>query len=211
MISVENLTVQFDGRALFQNFSMTVEKGEKVTLAGESGVGKTTFIHLLLGFLPVYKGEIFIFGKRLNPKNIEYIRSNIAYIPQELYLPLNTVEEIIYTPFRFKKNKNAAPSRQKIIETLNALNLEEDIMKKNLEEISGGQKQRIVIASALLLDKPLLILDEPTSALDTKTINKVVTRVLKENDKTVLSTSHNQLWTDHSDKIYNLDHHGENT
>ncbi|MGM0531247.1 MAG: ABC transporter ATP-binding protein [Bacteroidota bacterium] len=209
MISVKNLTVQFDNKALFRNFSMSVGKGEKVTLAGESGVGKTTFLHLLLGFLPVYKGEILIFGKSLNPKNIEYIRSNIAYIPQELYLPLNAVEEIIYTPFRFKKNKDAAPSRKKITETLNALNLEEDILKKNLEEISGGQKQRIVIASALLLEKPLLILDEPTSALDTNTINKVVTRVLRQNDKTVLSTSHNQTWTDHSDKIFNLDHHGE--
>lgn len=209
MISVKNLTVQFDNKALFRNFSMSVGKGEKVTLAGESGVGKTTFLHLLLGFLPVYQGEILIFGKSLNPKNIEYIRSNIAYIPQELYLPLNAVEEIIYTPFRFKKNKDAAPSRKKITETLNALNLEEDILKKNLEEISGGQKQRIVIASALLLEKPLLILDEPTSALDTNTINKVVTRVLRQNDKTVLSTSHNQTWTDHSDKIFNLDHHGE--
>ncbi|MCF8335791.1 MAG: ABC transporter ATP-binding protein, partial [Bacteroidales bacterium] len=72
-------------------------------------------------------------------------------------------------------------------------------------------KQRIAIASALLLEKPLLILDEPTSALDTNTIKKVVTRVLKQNEQTVLSTSHNKNWTDHSNKIYNLDHHGANT
>lgn len=211
MITLKDLTVKFDGKVLYRNFSMSVEKGEKVTLAGESGVGKTTLIHLLLGFLPVYQGNVYIFGKKLNPQNILYIRSNTAYVPQELFLPLSTVEEIIHTPFRFKKNKDTFPSRQKITKTLNELNLEEDILKKNLDEISGGQKQRIAIASALLLEKPLLILDEPTSALDTNTIEKVVNRVLKQNEQTVLSTSHNQNWTNHSDRIYNLDQHGANT
>ncbi|MFP4621686.1 MAG: ATP-binding cassette domain-containing protein [Bacteroidales bacterium] len=210
MITVKNLTVRFDGKVLYGNFSMKVEKGEKVTLAGESGVGKTTFLHLLLGFLPVYEGEVFVFGKKLSPENIQFIRSNIAYIPQELYLPPNTVEESIYAPFRFKRNKEATPAREKIINTLHELNLKEEILKNSMDEISGGQKQRIAIASALLLRKPLLILDEPTSSLDSNTINKVVKRVLKQNDQTVLSTSHNQSWANHSDKIYNLDFHGAN-
>lgn len=210
MIEVKDLTVKFDGKFLYRDFSMHFEEGQKVTLAGESGTGKTTFINLLLGFLPVEQGEIHVFGTKLNTKNIHFIRSNIAYVPQELYLPLNSVEELIYMPFNFKKNKDNTPSDEKIKDTLNAINLKEEILKKEVDEISGGQKQRIAIASALLLEKPLLILDEPTSALDSNTIEKVIDLVLRKNKQTVLSTSHNQRWKEYSDKIYNLDSHGKN-
>jgi ABC-type multidrug transport system ATPase subunit len=210
MIQVKNLTVKFDGKVLYKNFSMEVNQGEKVSLAGESGTGKTTFINILLGFLPFQEGEIYVFDKKLNADNIHLIRSNIAYVPQELRVSLNSVSEMLYTPFQFKRNKDLYPSKQKLLSVLNALNLKDEILDKDLDEISGGQKQRLAIASALMLEKPLLIMDEPTSALDSNTIEKVAAQVLKNNQNTVLSTSHNPIWTNLSDKIYNLDNHGTN-
>ena len=209
MVEIKNLTVQIEGQTLYKNFSMQVNPKEKVILAGASGSGKTTLINLLLGFMTGYQGEIFLFGKKLNAKNIDYIRSHIAYVPQELNPEFANVQEMILTPFRFKKNKDHLPSDKIIVETLEGLNLTQDLLAKGVDEISGGQKQRAAIASALLLEKPLLILDEPTSALDSHTVQVLAEKILKHNNQTVLSTSHNQIWSNQSDKIINLDGHGK--
>lgn len=208
MIRVNDLTLKFDGQPLYEGFSLHVDKGEKVTLAGESGTGKTTFIHMLLGFIPPQQGSVSIMGRPLDADNIAYIRANTAYVPQELHIPIGTAEEFFYMPFSFKENRNKKPGSHKTFKILKDLGLSESLLKKNLDEISGGQKQRLAIASALLLDKALLILDEPTSSLDGKSIQKAADLIFPQKDLTVLSTSHNKWWSEQSDKTYNLDFHG---
>jgi len=210
MIEIKDLSLWFDGQSLYDRFCMQVKKGEKVTLAGESGTGKTTFLHLILGFIPIQEGTVKIMDQPLNADNIEYIRSNIAYVPQELHLPLGTAGEMFYMPFGFRQNRDKKPDRKKTHQTLEALGLPEHLLDKNLDEISGGQKQRLAIGSALLLGKSILILDEPTASLDGKSIQRVALMVFNRKDLTVLSTSHNKWWIEQSDKIFNLDHHGTN-
>ena len=210
MIRVDDLTLKFDDQPLYEGFSLEADKGEKVTLAGESGTGKTTFIHMLLGFVIPQQGRVSIMGRPLDADNIAYIRANTAYIPQELHLPMGTAGDFFYMPFSFKENRHKKPDRHKTHKTLKDLGLSESILKKNLDEISGGQKQRLAIASAVLLDKALLILDEPTSSLDGKSIQKAADLIFPQKDLTVLSTSHNKWWIEQSDKTYNLDLHGTN-
>lgn len=211
MIQIKDLTLEFDGHKLYDRLGMSVGKGEKVILAGESGTGKTTFIHLLLGFVPFMEGEIQVMGQPLDEDNIEYIRSRTAYVPQELHLPLRSAGELFYMPFSFRENRGQYPGKKAVRRILDAMGLSPGLLDKQLDEISGGQKQRIAIASALLLEKPLLILDEPTSALDNKSIERLAPLVFSQEERTVLSTSHNPLWTQHADKTYNLDDHGTNT
>lgn len=210
-IEINDLSLHFDGKWLYDGFSMHVGKGEKVTLAGESGTGKTTLVHLVLGFVPFGRGSVKVLNHPLHADTIEYIRSQTAFVPQELHLPLQTAGELFYMPFSFRQNRQQRPGRSKVKKTLDALGLSPAILEKNLDEISGGQKQRIATASALLLDKPLMILDEPTASLDNKSIGRLASLVFDNYPGSVLSTSHNQQWTDHSDRIYNLDQHGTNT
>ncbi|MBS3806625.1 MAG: ATP-binding cassette domain-containing protein [Bacteroidales bacterium] len=210
MIEIKDLTLEFDGHKLYDRFGMSIRKGEKVTLAGESGTGKTTFIHLLLGFVPFEKGEIQIMGQPLHADNIEQIRSSTAYVPQELHLPMTTAGELFYMPFSFRQNRARHPGKKAIQKIFDALGLSTALLGKNLDEVSGGQKQRIAIASALLLEKPLLILDEPTSSLDSRSIERLANLVFNQEKRTVLSTSHNPLWAKHADRTYNLDDHGAN-
>lgn len=211
MIEIQNLELEFDGQKLYNGLQMTLGKGEKVTLAGESGTGKTTLIHLILGFVPFQTGQVYIKGHPLKGDNIGYIRSLTAYVPQELHLPLNTASELFYMPFSFRQNRGQQPTRSTVEKMFKALGLSTALLDKNLDEISGGQKQRIAIASALLLDKPLLILDEPTASLDSKSIDRLANLVFNQNQQTVLSTSHNPVWTNYSDRTYNLSTDGTNT
>jgi len=210
ILEIKNLVLEFDGHKLYDRFGMSIRQGEKVTLAGESGTGKTTLIHLILGFVPFNKGEIQIMGQPLHRENIERIRSQTAYVPQELHLPMNTAGELFYMPFSFRQNRGKYPGKGALRKMFDALGLSVGLLDKNLDEISGGQKQRIVIASALLLEKPLLILDEPTASLDNKSIERLAELVFNKNDQTLLSTSHNTLWSQYADTTYNLDEHGTN-
>jgi len=211
MVEIQDLELEFDGQTLYHGLQMHLSKGEKITLAGESGTGKTTLIHLILGFVPLQTGQIYIKGQPLNGENIEYIRSITAYVPQELHLPLNTAGELFYMPFSFRQNRGQQPARPTVKKLFEALGLSTALLDKNLDEISGGQKQRIAIASALLLNKPLLILDEPTASLDHKSIDRLADLVFNKYRQTVLSTSHNPTWVSHSDRIYNLSAYGTNT
>jgi ABC-type lipoprotein export system ATPase subunit len=125
-------------------------------------------------------------------------------LPQEVNLQLNTVKELFYIPFQFTVNKNNTPSEDEINSVFNKIDLEIDILTKSINEISGGQKQRIAIASCFLLKKPILILDEPSSALDSKVIELLIDFLFSQKDLTIISSSHNELWINRSDKIINL-------
>ena len=73
-----------------------------------------------------------------------------------------------------------------------------------MNEISGGQKQRVILASCLLLNKPLLLIDEPTSALDNAVKEKVADYILKQSDITVIAVTHDHYWKENSDNVLHL-------
>ncbi|MBT3209575.1 MAG: ATP-binding cassette domain-containing protein [Bacteroidetes bacterium] len=204
IVQVKNLTIGFDDKIIIENLNFDVNRGEKVSIVGKSGRGKTSLLNALLGFVEIQKGDINILGKNLNIKNIREIRSKISWLPQEVNLQLNTVKELFYIPFQFTVNKNNTPSEDEINSVFNKIDLEIDILTKSINEISGGQKQRIAIASCFLLKKPILILDEPSSALDSKVIELLIDFLFSQKDLTIISSSHNELWINRSDKIINL-------
>ena len=210
MIRIRNLSLGYEGKIILQNLNAEVLKGEKVVFTGESGTGKTTLINALLGFVPFFHGEAEVAGYNVNKKNIQDIRSNIAYIPQELNTPYDKVETILYEPFTFKQNKDKTPEKNIVFELLEQLALPPSILDKDISEISGGQKQRIFLASAFLLNKPIIILDEPTTGLDENNISRVSEWLASQKNLTLLATSHNKAWIAHSDKQINLENYGPN-
>lgn len=204
VISVNNISVNFEDNEIIKNLSFQIKEGEKAVITGESGKGKSTILNTLLGFIPISKGEIYLFDKQLSIKNLTEIRSQTAWLPQETALHFESVNHIIYTLFTFKANKSKYPSKSKINHLLNSLNLLPELLNKEIDEISGGQKQRLLLASVLLLNKKLLIVDEPTSSLDEKNKKLVTDLILSQKDLTVLSTSHDPYWIQQSDKIIAL-------
>ena len=138
---------------------------------GESGIGKSTFMDLLLGLYKINKGKVIIDNKEVNFKNHEWM-DNFSYIGQDNYMFDDTLLKNI-TLSEKRINKKELYKINKIIEVLKL----DDFIKNNPDglnmkigergiQLSGGQIQRIALARAIYLDKPIIIMDEPTSALD---------------------------------------------
>lgn len=204
MLKIKDLNISFGKEVIYKNFSLTLKKGEKLAIIGESGKGKSTLLNVLVGFIPDFTGKITISGIDLNTENINKIRKITTWLPQETALNFKTVEELFFAPFQFDINKEVKPSKEEIDEICNAFELSKDLFTKKVKEISGGQKQRIILASCILLKKPMLLLDEPTSALDQKIKKKVTDYILNKKDLTVITSTHDDYWIKKSDKVIYL-------
>ena len=178
------------------NFSFEFLKGKSYGIYGRSGVGKSTFVNIILGLLEPKNGMILVDGVKIEKKNIRSWQNLIGYIPQDIYLNDDTIcnnialgvpenninhiliDEVIKIAKLDKLIKSLPKGKDTIIGELGDL-------------MSGGQKQRIGIARALYQDPQILIFDEATSALDFDLEDKILKEILlAKKDKTVIFISH---------------------
>ena len=174
MIEFKNVSFAYPQRLdvpVLQDVSFSILKNQTVAVVGPSGAGKSTISILLLNFYHNTGGEILIDGIQINNYDLEFLRGNMAIVPQEVILFSGSILENI----RFGLT---SASEEEIIEAAKKANAWEFIStfpEGLLTEVgdrgiqlSGGQKQRIAIARALLKNPVILILDEATSALDSE-------------------------------------------
>ena len=204
IIQVKSIKISYGTQVVIEELSFDVGKGEKVAITGESGKGKSTVLNAIVGFTPLQSGKIFVLENVLNESNISLIRQQVAWLPQETSLQFDSVEEMIYAPFEFSANSLNKPTEEQIHEVFVNLSLPIELLMKTPATISGGQRQRILLASSILLKKPILIADEPTSALDESNRKKITNYVLSQKDLTVIASTHDQYWIEKSDKIVAL-------
>lgn len=197
MIKFKEIHVSYEGKQVFEDFSMEIKKGEKILLKGPSGRGKSTLLKLLMGFKKVDKGKIFLEDKLLSKKTIEYFRSNISYVSQQVDLRNEIVWDLIKEIYDYKNNKKLVFVETEIIDKCNYFDLDNSILYKKVYDLSGGEKQRIGFIISTLLDRPIWLLDEVTSALDADLKEKVVNYVINS-DKTVLIVSHDKIWSENN-------------
>ena len=156
---------------LIDGVSFTINEGETFVVIGESGVGKTTLINLVLGFLPKnITGDVKI--SELSPREVyEKYPGAISYVPQKSSIIAGTIRENIalgYDPVNFSDEEFWRVL--KLVELSSLVNSFKYGLDQTISEgganLSGGQKQKLAIARALFTNPKLLILDEPTSSLD---------------------------------------------
>ena len=204
VIQVKNIKIAYGSQIVIENLNFEVEEGQKVAITGESGKGKSTVLNVLAGFTPFQSGEILLFDKSLDETNIAFIREQLAWLPQETALHFDSVQEMIDAPFEFAANEVNKPTQSQIQEVFENLRLPLELLEKTPATISGGQRQRILLASSMLLKKPLLITDEPTSALDEANRQRITDYVLSNKELTVIASTHDKYWMEKSDKIIEL-------
>jgi ABC-type multidrug transport system ATPase subunit len=210
MVRIEKLQVSFNGTPILSDLDAMIEKGEHAVFTGKSGIGKTTLFNVLLGFVPYQHGSVYVMGMPVTKENIQEIRKNVAYIPQEISLPYEKTRDVFFEPFTFKQNRKNRPNPEELTHLFQTIGLPTDILDRNIDELSGGQKQRILLASAFLQYKPLILLDEPTSGLDEENIEHIAEWLNHQRDITILSTSHHRKWIHYADKSINLQDYGTN-
>lgn len=204
MIEFRNINLSFGNEHVLDHFNMDIKKNQKVVIRGSSGIGKSTIINLILGFIKPDSGEIIWKDKRVSDDNIHQIRSQFAWLPQDFKFGSGSVKEVILFPFQFRRNRTLIPDDETIITSLTKVSLDETILKKKFADISEGQKQRIGLVLCLLLKRDFILLDEPTSSLDQESKQKVIELFLKDENLTILSTSHDPEWIKHCEKVIDL-------
>ena len=194
MLQIENASIAYGNDILFSGFNLQLERGEIASISGPSGCGKSSLLNAILGFTPLKEGRIVLNGMLLDKGNVDVVRKQTAWIPQELALPFEWVKEMVALPFDLKVNRSVPFSEERLYEYFDDLGLEHDLYTKRVNEVSGGQRQRIMLAVAAMLNKPLIIIDEPTSALDAGSTDKVLAFFRRQAEKgaAVLAVSHDK-------------------
>ena len=177
-----------------KDFSLQVKKGAKIAIVGKTGAGKSTIAQLLLRMYDVQKGMICFDGIPVNKISLESLRSQISYVPQDIFL----FSETIGNNIKFGNN-NA--TQDEIIEATRHAGIYQEISKFSLGfetmigergvTLSGGQKQRISIARALVKNPEIVIFDDCLSAVDGKTEKEIITNLYTYlMDKTAIIITH---------------------
>ena len=202
MLEIKNVKIKFGDKTLLGGLSLSAEDGQVVCISGDSGCGKTSLLRAILGFLPLEEGHVSIDGELLTPAAAGEFRKFMAYVRQDLAMPMETVEEMVKMPFALKANISTPFSKKRLMEEWQKLDLDSELYDKKVSELSGGQRQRIIISTLGLLQKPIVLADEPTSALDAHTTALVLNylKALASKGATVITVSHDPAFANGCDK-----------
>ena len=195
-ITFDNVSFSYKKRVVLQNINYEISRGEVIGIVGKTGVGKSTFIDLLVGLLTPIEGNILIDGKKMDANLFRKFRLSVSYVPQDYFLLDRSIEENIVLG---KTQKNID---NKLLKKVLKISMLEDFigslkygLKTNVGEdgvkLSGGQKQRIAIARALYKRHSFLLLDEATSSVDLNTEAKIINNILRNYpDITIIMIAH---------------------
>lgn len=207
-VAMRSITFSYPSRpdvAVFENFNLQINPGEKIALVGPSGAGKTTVFQLLQRFYDPQAGEIVVDGINVKDADIKALRERIALVPQDPVIFASSLRDNV------RYGRPAATDAEVIAACKAAFAMEfieqlpeglDSFLGERGVRLSGGQKQRIAIARAILADRPILLLDEATSALDSNSEQQVqqALEVLMQN-RTTIMIAHRLSTVINADKI----------
>jgi hypothetical protein len=210
VIEIKHLSKKFGELEVLKDVSLTIKKGEVVTIIGSSGSGKSTLLRCINLLEQPTGGSIYFAGTDIvNEKvKLEDIRKNACMVFQHfnLFANMTVLENMIYAP-RVVNKLSKAEATEKALRLLEKVNLR-DKADEYPSRLSGGQKQRVAIARALCMEPQVLLLDEPTSALDPEMVKEVldVIKELAGSGITMVLVTHEMGFAkDVSDTIYFMD------
>lgn len=189
MIKAQKLTKKYHQHTALNQLNLDIQAGEIYALLGSNGAGKSTTIHIFMGFMAATSGEAFINGLPVKP-NDPQLKQWVAYIPEivNLYPNFSALENLAYfsglSGFSYSKEEQAA--------LLTQAGLREEFLKKPVGSYSKGMRQKVGIAIALGKKAKALFMDEPTSGLDPYASNEFseILHKLSQQGVSILMATH---------------------
>lgn len=206
MKAIETIGLEYvyeDGTGALSGIDFKADKGQKIAVLGPNGCGKTTLFYHFNGLLRSTRGEVKIFGKKIDTDNIDEVRRRVGLVFQEpdnqLFAP-SVYEDISFGPRNLKLSSSEI--KERVNHVLHRFDIE-DLADKNPVNLSTGQKKRVAIAGVVAMDPEVLVLDEPTSGMDAGGVNDTLGLLEELNDygKTIIISTHDSdiasSWADH--------------
>lgn len=208
-IYFDHIYYSYKDHKIFNNFSLKINEKKMVAIYGNSGIGKSTIMKLLMRYYDLEKGNIYFGGKSIYSYTIDVLRANISYVPQDMFL----FEDTIYQNIKYG---NMQASYEEILEVSKIAGVEKFIFQTEKgyqtqvggirTNLSGGECQRIALARGLLKPSLLLILDEALSKLDMENELEILNNIKNwKKERTVIVITHRKEVEAVFDEVYYID------
>ena len=211
LLEADRLSSAYGPVQVLRDVTLSVNKGEVISLIGPSGSGKSTFLRVLMGLLPPTDGTVRIDGITIDYRSrshLKAMRDRMAIVFQQynLFQNMDVMRNVTIAPVKIKKRPKAEVEREAA-----AILAKVGLSAKHHaypDELSGGQQQRVAIARALAMEPPAMLFDEPTSALDPEMVGEVlaVIRGLAQDGMTMMCVTHEMSFArDVADRVWFMD------
>ena len=209
VLELQDLCYRYEksGKDIISGLNLTFEKGKIYAIVGKSGAGKTTLLSLLSGLAKPTSGKILFNGDDIAKINKYHYRSKLVGVVFQSFnlLPyLSATENVMLSmDISGKKIKN---KKERAVELLRKVNLEEEDLDRGILKLSGGQQQRVAIARTLSYEPDIILADEPTGNLDSDTQKDImeILRNLADEGKCIIIVTHSPEVSRLSDVVYEL-------
>jgi phospholipid/cholesterol/gamma-HCH transport system ATP-binding protein len=183
IVVLKDLVKKYDDQTILDGINLSFVRGETTVIIGGSGAGKTTLIRHIVGLEKPTSGHVFIDGEDIVPlgdTELNRVRRKLGMVYQYAALldSINVFDNVAF-PLVEHTKLSGKEIRERVMDKLRILGLDDSAAKKYPSELSGGMRKRVGLARALMLEPPILVYDEPTSGLDPLS-SRMVDDLIKE-------------------------------